>query len=317
MSVPSAKPKGIFTASVLANRPVCGDHFALLLGLAEFPPTQPGQFVNIRCGLIEPILQPTEFEWRPESLPPPHQPETIGRQPLLRRPISLAGRRDLEEGVELEIIHRVVGVGTAWLAGLKMGQQVDILGPLGQGFRADNRPLAAVVGGGSGIPPMLYLAEALAAAGKKVVAFAGARSAASLPLTVGPHDLPSQAGWPTLCTAEFAARGAATVIATDDGSMGFPGLVSQALQGWMEHSSIAPGDLAVYACGPNPMMKAVASLCLPAGIPCQVSLERHMACGLGACQGCICKIKDDSPQGWKYKLVCKDGPVFEAREIYW
>lgn len=313
----SEKAKGVFQARVLANREICPEHFALILGLERFPPSRPGQFVNIRCGRVEPLTAGWEFEWRPGVGSPAHEPETAGRQPLLRRPISLAGRRDTPEGVELDIIHRVVGVGTAWLAGLKPGEMVDVLGPLGHGFQITDRPLAAVVGGGSGIPPMLYLAAALQAAGKKVVAFAGARTAALLPLTTDAHEIPSQAGWPTLCTAEFAARGAPTVIATDDGSMGVPGFIHQALAAWMETASVRHHDLAVYSCGPNPMMKAVAGLCLPAGIFCQLALERHMACGLGACQGCICKVKDDSAQGWRYKLVCKDGPVFDAKELYW
>jgi len=310
---------GVFTARVLHNRLVCPDHYRLLLGLEGFPPTQPGQFVNIRCGDVQAIRRPHAVDWPPGMTPHLAQPELAGRQPLLRRPFSLAGRRDRADGeVELEIIHRVVGVGTAWLAQAKSGDELDVLGPLGNGFALrPDRPRAALLGGGSGIPPMMYLAGILANAGKEAVAIVGAKSRAALPLSVDPAEPPSQAGWPTLCTGEFAASRTPTIVATDDGSLGFAGLVSEAFQRWLEDRAIPPGELAVYACGPWPMMKAVAAICQDRGVACQLALERHMACGLGACQACIVKIKTGQGPGWQYRLACKHGPVFEADEIAW
>jgi dihydroorotate dehydrogenase electron transfer subunit len=252
-------------------------------------------------------------------LPRLAQAELARRQPLLRRPFSLGGRGDRDDGTtELEIVHRVVGAGTAWLARVAEGEEVDLVGPLGNGFAlAEDRPRAALIAGGTGIGPMLYLAEALVAAGKEVVAFAGARTAAILPLHTDPGEPPSRAGWPTLSTAEFAARGVPTVVATDDGSLGFPGLVHEAFARWLAQSPQGTADLVVYACGPEAMMRAIAETCQGRGPRCQFALERHMACGIGTCQGCVCKVRSPGAPGWRYALVCRDGPVFPGEELLW
>jgi len=317
MRAPAASGlSGTFTGRVLSNRPVCLEHYLLRLAVSGFPPSQPGQFINIRCGSAD-VPSPREAEWRQGSWPRLRQPELLGRQPLLRRPFSLCGRRDVGGAAELEVIYRVVGVGTSLLAGLGEAAELNILGPLGRGFwPVDDRPAAAVVGGGAGIPPLLYLAEGLRSAGKETVAFAGARTGRLLPLTVGQTEPPSQAGRPTMCTAEFSARGVPAVIATDDGSVGATGLIHEAFGGWL-NAQADPNRLAVYACGPAAMMKAVADLCLARGVPCQLALERHMACGLGTCQGCVVKVKADTAEGWAFRLACTDGPVFEAGELVW
>lgn len=311
--------RGIVPARVLVNRSVCVDHFAMVLEVDRFCPSRPGQFVNVQCGLTEPISHDTPLAWPDNAWPKPSGPELAGRQALLRRPFSLAGRRDRPDGkVELDIIHHIVGVGTVWLAQAPPGTRLSVMGPLGNGFRIlPDRPVAALLGGGVGIPPMLYLAESLQAAGKQTVAFAGARTAALLPLTLEQSEPPSQSGWPTMCTAEFAGRGTPTAIATDDGSLGATGFVHQAFVNWLDQRGPAPEQLAVYACGPAPMIRAVAEVCLRRSIPCQLALERHMACGIGTCQGCVCKTKADSAEGWQYKLVCTDGPVFDADELVW
>ena len=319
MTMPAeSRPRGTFQASVLSNRQVCPEHYLLVLEVAGFPPSRPGQFVNVRCGTVGEIAGAVEVDWPAGRMPRLAGQELLARRPLLRRPFSLAGRRDRENGtVEMEIIHRVVGVGTARLAGLAAGDKVDLLGPLGNGFTIlADRPAAAVVGGGVGIPPLLYLAEALGGAGKEVVAFVGARTARSLPLSPAAGEPPSRSGRPGMCTVEFAARGATTVVATDDGSLGVAGLVHEALARWLEQRPEA-GELGVYACGPEPMMRAIAKLCARRELPCQLALERHMACGVGTCQGCVVKVRDGPPQAWRYKLACTDGPVFEAGELTW
>ena len=311
--------RGIFQARVLANRPVCLDHYALTFELESFPPSRAGQFVNIRCGSGDPLADgAAAADWPEGQLPRLTGVELAGRRALLRRPISLAGRRDRPNGaVGLEIIHHVIGVGTAWLAQLESGDPLNLMGPLGNGFEVfPDRPAAALLGGGVGIPPMIYLAETLAAAGKEVVAFAGARTRAALPLSIDPAEPPSQAGWPTLCTGEFAAHGTPTVVATDDGSLGVGAFVDVPFARWLDQRGHT-ADLAVYACGPEPMMRAVAGLCAQRNVPCLLALERHMACGVGTCQGCTVKVRDDSPAGWKYLLACKDGPVFNASELVW
>ena len=138
-----------------------------------------------------------------------------------------------------------------------------------------------------------------------------------MPLTTDPAEPPSQSGWATMCTGEFAALGVPTVVATDDGTLGFPGFVHQAFLGWLDQRRIAPGDLAVYACGPAPMLKALGEVCLGRGIDCQLAMERHMGCGMGVCQSCIVKVRAGPEPGWRYALVCKEGPVFDAREVLW
>ena len=314
-----SRSRGTYLARVLDNRPICLDHYQLRVSVSGFPPSGPGQFVNIFCGQRGAQAGAREVDWPAGGLPRLSQAELAGRQPLLRRPFSLAGRTDRTDGTsELEVIHHVVGVGTAWLATLEPGAEVDLLGPLGNGFTIrQDRPLAALVGGGVGIPPLLYLAEALTAAGKQTVALAGARTGRALPLTTEPTEPPSQAGWPTLCTLEFAARGVPTVVATDDGSLGVGGMVHEAFERWCQQRRPAADELAVYACGPSEMMKAVAGLCVPRGLDCQLALERHMGCGMGTCQSCVVRVAADEPPGWKFKLACADGPVFAAAELVW
>ncbi len=335
--------RGVFSAKVLENNQLCLDHYQLVLQLEAFPPCRAGQFVTVRCGQVEPIQAPREIQWQAGQLPELYGPELTGRQPLLRRPFSLAGRRDVGGKVELEIIHHVIGVGTAFLAEARRGDEIELLGPLGNGFDILPTGRAVVVGGGVGIPPMLYLAQQLTEAGKQVVAFAGARTRAVLPLTIGSAQPPSTAGWPGMCTAEFAARATPTVVATDDGSLGVAGFVSQALEQWLDREQPATDDLAVYACGPAPMMRAIATIALGRGYRCQVALERHMGCGLGTCQSCVVKVKSGDPAdggarpsvsahptgnaaqltgnsvqpAWQYKLACKDGPVFDAADLVW
>ncbi len=347
--------RGVFVAEVVSNHAICENHYDLRLRLASFPPTRPGQFVQVQCRPPTDQVSHCATDWPEGGRLHLSQPELTGKEPLLRRPLSLAGRRDVDGGVELRLIYRAVGAGTHYLAGLKPqaspGQYckngdaspfsirggtccgglaenrevspflpvplVSILGPLGNGFTIfPDRPAAVLIGGGVGVPPMIYLAQALAAAGKKVVAFCGARTAGMIPLT--PHrDRVSAAGEPSLCAGEFAEIGVPAVLATDDGSLGFSGTIAEALDRWLKTAACADKDLAVYSCGPELMMQAVADIALAGGYACELALERHMACGMGTCQSCIVKIRDATPRGWSFKLCCTDGPVFNAEQIVW
>jgi dihydroorotate dehydrogenase electron transfer subunit len=345
------------------------------LSLPGFPATSPGHFIQIACRDVEgedfgagdiapldsscdlPELAPHEFDWQPGQKLDIHDSELRGRVAMIRRPFSLAGRRDLTGGdlagqdlpgqghpgkshaakVELDIIHRVVGIGTDWMAHLSPGDQVSILGPLGNTFElpAPNQ-VAILVGGGVGIPPMLYLADALA--GRKAVAFAGALSRDLLPLTIasqaaaGNFDSIS----PTMCIGEFARNGIPSVISTDDGSFGYRGFVTQALEAYLDQNFAAgrsAGSAAnsagltdaalqpvIYTCGPEPMMKRVAEIAMQRGFPCQIAVERAMACGMGTCQSCVIKVRaNNRPDGrnWVYKLACTDGPVFKGENLLW
>jgi len=309
----------VFTAEVLANERICDEHYRLILELPAFPPTQPGQFVQLLCRPPGEPASPQPVQWADGQAPQFTQAELLGRQPMLRRPFSIAGRRDHTGGpVELDIIYRTVGVGTRWLSEVPAGAALSVLGPLGNAFDIHpDKPLAALVVGGVGMPPMLYLAEALAAAGKRTVAFSGARTAGLLPLGLLPAAQVSADGSPGPCIAEFAAFGADAAVATDDGTLGAAGLVSDVFERWLDGRHVRAEDLVVYSCGPEPMMRAVSEICIARGAACQLSMERVMACGMGTCQSCVCKVRAEEQPGWEYKLCCADGPIFDADQIVW
>ena len=314
----SVAKRGTFSAEVLANESVCDEHFRLILDLRGFGPTGPGQFVQLLCSQPPEQGAYRQVQWADGEAPQLAQAELLGHQPLLRRPFSIAGRRDRGEATELDIIYRVKGAGTSWLSTVRPGQRLSVLGPLGNRFTLrPDKPQAVLIGGGVGIPPLLYLAEALQAAGVRTVAFVGALSAGHLPLRLLPTGQPRPDGRPSHCVAELAAYGVDTAVATDDGSVGFAGVVSEPVSKWLKEGDITPDNAVIYSCGPEVMMQAVAPMALAAGIECQLSLERYMACGMGTCQSCVCKIRDDSAQGWSFRLCCSDGPVFTADEIIW
>ncbi len=213
--------------------------------------------------------------------------------PLLRRPLSIH-RRD---GDRLEFFFKTAGVGTAILAAKKPGDSVDLLGPLGRGFRPPARAagkLAYLVGGGRGIAPLFFLAEDLHARGVKVFVLYGGRTAADIPL----RPKFERACWETR-------------FATDDGSFGFAGFVTALFE---EEAAARRPDI-VYACGPDPMFQALAAAVRPLGVSAQFSLESIMGCGIGACWGCVRRIRKEGRASWT--KICEDGPVFEAADIVW
>lgn len=319
-----------FTATVAANVPLCREHFRLELAVPSFPPTAPGQFVQLACRPVDGpagAAEDREVEWLPGERLAMADADLLCPQAVLRRPFSLAGRVD--EGAEtvLHVIHRVVGVGTDWLAKLRPGDRVGVLGPLGNTFRPPegSEPVAILVGGGVGIPPMLYLASGLAGRGRSV-AFCGATTRDLLPLTVT-NDAPpptAEAVDPLYNIHEFAVHGLPAVISTDDGSYGFRGFVTQALERYLDRFSLRGPAAVVYTCGPEAMMKRVADIAIARGIPCQVAVERAMACGMGTCQSCCIRVKKPDParpplvgKDWCYRLACTDGPIFQAADLLW
>ncbi len=247
------------TACVRSNSEVVPRAHLLWLEAAGFPRPAPGQFVMVRCG--------------------------DGAEPLLRRPFSIH-RADGCGG--LALLFETVGRGTAWLAERVPGDPVDLIGPLGNGFRIgpESREIL-LVAGGIGIAPLAFLAESAAAAGKKVSLLQGARTASLL--------CPPPAVVPETCVVSI----------TDDGSRGRRGLVTGLL------GEFAAGADQVFACGPASMYRAMAELRCLRGKAVQVCLEEKMACGLGACYGCTVMTRGGPKQ------VCRDGPVFEASDILW
>ncbi len=212
---------------------------------------------------------------------------------------------------------------------LKVGERVDLLGPLGNRFTLPGSDgLAVLVGGGVGIPPMLYLAAALE--GRSAVAFSGATSRDLLPLTIIGEQSPASIE-PSMNLAEFAAHGIPSVVTTDDGTYGFRGYVTDALDRWLDISfgnrqsaSGNPGNPVFYTCGADPMMKRVAAIAAARGIECQVAVERAMACGMGTCQSCCIRVRKPDPSksplvgsDWCWRLACTDGPVFRGADLLW
>lgn len=214
--------------------------------------------------------------------------------PLLSRPLAVYRSK----GEIFEILFKIVGKGTNMLAGKNVGEFIGIVGPLGRCFPIDDDFQSALfVSGGMGIAALMSLAEALKE--RHIFALLGVSNSSKI---LGDKDLVS--------------LGAQVFISTDDGSAGFKGKVSELLNEFLLKGQISPVNCKIFACGPVPMLKAVYEISSKYNIPTIVSLEERMACGVGACMGCVCQVT--SPKGEvAYKTVCADGPVFDARELVW
>ncbi|RKY32223.1 MAG: dihydroorotate dehydrogenase electron transfer subunit [Candidatus Omnitrophota bacterium] len=229
-----------------------------------------------------------------------------GSEVLLRRPFGIHAAN----GRSAEILYEVVGRGTEILTRKKPGEYLDIIGPLGKGFSILDPRSSILVAGGIGVAPLLFLAEEIVA--RLPVCRTGrdgqagqSRKVTSKPLVLIGAKTKKQ----ILCEKEFKKSGCEVEISTDDGSKGFKGKVSELLK--RELSTVNCQQSAIYACGPKPMLQEIGRIAKKYKIPAQISLEEHMACGIGACLGCVVKTK----QG--LKRVCKEGPVFSAEEIIW
>lgn len=279
---------------ILANEEVAPRHFLMVLRAPRVArEAKAGQFIHVRVS------------------------DTYN--PLLRRPLSLHRIREkgkVERGKlkDIEMLYEVTGKGTKILAEKRAGEELDILGPLGRGFNLPlNLETAILIAGGMGVAPLLTLAEEIVKGGKLKVentyVLMGART----------KEL-------VLCENDFKNLYGEVRIATDDGSQEYKGLATDLLKELLAtiHYSRSTG---VYACGPREMLREIATLTVSRGISCQMSLENQMGCGVGACRGCVIKVKSasghplpvtsDNTKYESYKRVCKDGPVFEAGEIIW
>jgi dihydroorotate dehydrogenase electron transfer subunit len=217
-----------------------------------------------------------------------------GGEPLWRRPFSIHAAHPQQHW--FEILYRVIGIGTKQLASLSAGKQINFVGPLGNSFNVEpsTTDTAIVVGGGLGIAPMVILSQHLVAKNITPVIFYGVRSE------------------PELCSVpELQAYTSDIRFATEDGSVGHKGYITDLVDSFIKTQA----DLSrmyMFACGPNPMLDKVGQIAAYYRVPCQVSLETLMACGIGACLGCGMKSTlPDTP----YVYVCKEGPVFQAGEI--
>jgi len=281
------------------------------------PSARPGQFLHIapdKRGV------PAYVELASNEDRPREKWTKDFASPFLRRAFSIAGLRRNGDYAEADLIYRVVGAGTRWMYSLKPSEFVDALGPLGNVFPiSETKPIAWLVAGGVGLPPMLWLAEALTAAGKRSVAFCGSQTADLLALTLDDKKPPGcDARTATHSAKEFTSAGVPVVISTDDGSLAFRGHIGAAMAAYHQAAATAVQDIVVYTCGPERMMEFVAAYCMERSIECYACMERSMACGIGTCQSCVVPVHDAAdPEGWTYRLCCTQGPVFDAKEIIW
>lgn len=254
---------------VVFNREVAQDTFFMSLRAPEIADcSKPGQFVMIKV--------------------------SQGLTPLLRRPFSICGKRDNDQ---ILILYRTVGSGTSLMSGIKDGEILSVLGPLGRGFdmpAEDEKPV--LIGGGMGIAPLIFLSQSLVHDNFEFMAGFGSAGDVITPRTLLDIDIEID-------------------VSTDDGTEGYSGFVTDMFHEYLDKNAHGNELLSVFTCGPGLMMKKVAEQALGSNIRCQTSLEAIMACGLGACQGCAVQTSPGEEQ--KYYHVCKDGPVFSAEVIDW
>lgn len=266
----AASPKQAF-APIIANDPLIAGHKVVVCDAPALAAVaQPGHFVNVLT--------------------------SERTDPLLRKPFSIY-TVDRERG-QISLLYSIVGATTESMARKRPGETLDMVGPLGgRIFRPDTRPdaLHILVGGGYGVPPLVFMSRELHLADTKpnLVFIVGARR----------KDL-------LLCEAEMREAGIDTRAVTEDGSHGTPGRVTDVLGPLLAEHRGKP--VTVYCCGPTPMMRAVGELCIAAGVPCQLSVEVAMPCGIGVCMGCVLDLADG-----RRVRCCVDGPVFEASEVAW
>lgn len=315
--IDSKQASGSFVGRVQSRRTPCEDHFVLTLAIDGFPDAHPGQFVQLLCrdpdidasiGVADRSADNASATWAVIEIP----------QPMLRRPFSIAGMRRSGATCELDVLARTIGPGTAWLSDRVVGDRVGVLGPLGRGFtlpQSDEFTKLLLVAGGVGLPPIRWLGEILTRAGHCCTAFIGVRTRSLLPLDL--HSEPDSRPKSSLCAREFTACDIPACIVTDDGSCGVRGRVTDAFGAWTD--ALGPDErVMVYACGPEPMLKATAFLCAERGFRCEAAMERMMGCGMATCQSCVVQVVDPSDaEGWRYALCCTEGPVFDASVVVW
>jgi dihydroorotate dehydrogenase electron transfer subunit len=266
----------IYIGEILKNEEIQEDCFLMQLKIpSSFQNPLPGQFVMIRiAGLNDPFLS---------------------------RPISIYSFSREKNYTTIELLYQVVGKGTQIMAGLIEGSQVEINGPLGNGFEIKSvKKNIIFISGGIGIAPLSMLIQSLRCrddCSSEMVIYPGFQSAAAV---VGLDKMKKLCRDVTVCT--------------DDGTLGKKGFVTQIFQ--KDMNKFTPENTSIFACGPREMLKTLAKILNKSKFDCQVSLEERMACGTGACMGCAVAVKDKKG-GLTYKRVCADGPIFNLADIIW
>lgn len=216
---------------------------------------------------------------------------------LLRRPFTIYSTHD----TRISMLYQVTGEGTAALAQMRSGAPIQVLGPLGKAFHIPPHIEAAIlVGGGAGIASLMLLAAELKGAGVRTLGLVGGINRARL-----------------LSVSDLQRIDVETYIATDDGSMGHHGFVTEILSDILERPQMhALRNPSIYACGPHAMLMAVTKMVLSHNAPTQLAMENRMGCALGVCLGCVCRVRTDTGEV-EYQRVCTEGPVFNAEDIVW
>ena len=307
----SSSNRGVFEAIVSSNKQIGQRFYRLKLefsqgGARAFANFQPGQFAEL--DLSDAALPSTETI-------PQEMSDAASRKILLRRPFSFTDVKIEDYNTFAELLYCVVGPATLRMTTLSAGDSVSVIGPLGHGFSiSGGKKKALLVAGGMGVPPLQHLAKILTDCGSdiEVIAFAGAKTANELPFEGRLDEISQQLGF---SLPEFAKYAIESLVATDDGSAGYNGLVTDCLAEWLERNRLPAENTIIFSCGPEAMLARVAQIAKEKNIDCQVSLERMMACGIGLCQSCAVKCKVDGSNETIYKMCCEHGPVFDSREV--
>lgn len=278
------------SAEVLSHKSFAAQQYILRIEAPKCAATaQPGSFMHIKC---HPQL-------------------------AMRRPLSIM-RASPQQGW-VDLLYKVEGNGTQLLSRAEVGDRIDTMGPIGTPFTPHlQRPRPLLMGGGVGIPPIIFLAEALHEMGNNYQPLVLMGSEIPFPFQPRPSEMlvsgipdDSIAAMPLLDDWGIASR-----LASQQGYPGcYLGYVTELADAWLKHlDDSVLQQVEIFACGPHPMLAAVAQLARHYQIPCQVSLEEYMACAVGGCAGCTVKIH--TPSGPAMKRVCVDGPVFDALQVF-
>ncbi len=303
--------RGIFNAVVSSNRQIGERFYKLKLelsgpGAKAFSKFKPGQFAQLDLS--------TAALPSPDSIPK-DLADASGRQILLRRPFSFTDVTTQKDKTIAQLLYQVVGPATLRMNTLASSDSLSIIGPLGNGFWVPlGQKTALLVAGGMGAPPLQHLAKILTADHSDIetIAIAGAKTAKELPFESRLDEISQQLGF---SLSEFANYGVKSMVATDDGSAGFAGPVTDCLYQWLEEHGSGRDSIIIYACGPEAMLARLNEIAKDKNIDCQISMERRMACGIGVCQSCAVECRVEDSNETIYKLCCDDGPVFNSREV--
>jgi len=311
MSNQTKANKGVFEAIISGHKRIGEQFHRLSLQLEEpgakaFVDTKPGQFAQLDLAdtALPPKAQIPEQLW-----------DAAQRKILLRRPFSFCSVSAKGQKTFMDILYSVVGPATVRMTTLSAGDSITVIGPLGNGFRIPvGKKRALLVSGGMGVGPLMHLAKVLTDKRPdiEIFAFAGAKTAKKLPYEKPLDEISQQLGF---TIAEFARYGVCSQVATDDGSAGYNGFVTNCVEEWIGQNSSNAGDTIIYSCGPEKMLAGMAKIAQKHNIECQLSMEQMMACGIGICQSCAVECKVPESGETVYKMCCTDGPVFDSREV--